>query len=259
MALASREGWLVDEWEFRFVLSRFPEGCFRVCHAGEPIGFVTSLRHERSGWIGNLIVAPPFRGQGVGRELFAAARSILEKLKVETIWLTASNDGLPLYRSLGFRRCDTIIRWRGLGRHRHDDHAQGTAPPGLHRNSLELDRLAWGDRRDELLSAVAGRGMLFEDQDGFLVLQPMGDGHLIGPFAAASGGTAGRLLYGALEAVGRNDSVCLDMPASNRDGVRLLRRKGFAMTGRTELMYAGNAPAYRPELLYGLATAGSCG
>jgi hypothetical protein len=31
------------------------------------------------------------------------------------------------------------------------------------------------------------------------------------------------------------------------------------VTGSTELMYAGVKPDYRPEMLYGLATMGSCG
>jgi hypothetical protein len=33
----------------------------------------------------------------------------------------------------------------------------------------------------------------------------------------------------------------------------------FAVSGTTELMYAGARPDYRPELIYGLATMGSCG
>ena len=56
---------MAEAWEFEFLLEVFPQGCFCIRDdSGKGIAFVTSIRHGRSGWIGNLIVAeraPPPR------------------------------------------------------------------------------------------------------------------------------------------------------------------------------------------------------
>ena len=122
LALSAAERWVAELWEFELLLAEFPQGCFTARgDNGEIVGFVTSFCHLRSGWIGNLIVRPKHRGSGVGKALF---RKTLEALRVagaETIWLTASKSGMPLYEKHGFIRVDTIIRWVGTGRQRHGE------------------------------------------------------------------------------------------------------------------------------------------
>jgi ribosomal protein S18 acetylase RimI-like enzyme len=114
LLLATDEGWMVEPWEFEFLLSEFSRGCFAArAKSGELLGFVTSLRHQRSGWIGNLIVTPAYRGRGIGERLFKKAMEVLLASGAETVWLTASKSGLPLYQKSGFTRIDTIIRWSG--------------------------------------------------------------------------------------------------------------------------------------------------
>ena len=55
MALAIAEYWVVEVWEFDFLLTTFPQGCFCALDcAGKVIGFVTSLCHDNSGWFGHL-------------------------------------------------------------------------------------------------------------------------------------------------------------------------------------------------------------
>jgi len=117
LALASAERWLAEAWEFEFLLTVFPEGCFCVRDgSGNCCGFVTAIRHGRSGWIGNLIVAEQERGRGIGKLLFRTALSVLKDASAETIWLTASTSGRALYEGYGFTRVDTIIRWTAGGR-----------------------------------------------------------------------------------------------------------------------------------------------
>ena len=98
LKMAVAEGWVADSREFVFLLAVFPEGCFCIRDSdGKGIAFVTSLRHEKSGWIGNLIVAEEFRGQGLGEALFRKAMEALHAAGVRTFWLTASKMGKSLY------------------------------------------------------------------------------------------------------------------------------------------------------------------
>ncbi|MFZ4860000.1 MAG: GNAT family N-acetyltransferase [Desulfuromonadaceae bacterium] len=260
LALAAEENWVVEPWEFDFLLLAFPQGCFVArSENGEPIGFVTSLRHDRSGWIGNLIVAVEHRGRGVGEKLFSAALAALHASGAATFWLTASKSGAPLYEKYGFTGIDEIIRWVGEGRQRHTPGDFPVVRGVLDSSETDVDFRAWGDRRDVLLTATTGRGHLFHDESGFISLQSCGDFVQFGPFSAVDSGGAHRLFDVASRNVAQGTKVFVDAPASNREAFSLFNRKRMKIAGSNLLMYAGKKAAYRPEWIYGLATMGSCG
>jgi len=259
LKMAAAEGWVADPWEFAFLLAVFPEGCLCVRgRDGKGIAFVTALRHEKSGWIGNLIVSEGFRGQGLGEALFRKAMGVLQAAGVGTFWLTASNSGRSLYEKYGFNSLDAVVRWSGTGRRRHAGHTRHTELTASTSVS-GIDRQAWGDRRDALLEVTAGRGRLLLEESAFMVIQPCGADIQFGPFSALDSGVAECLCDAALGSVPQETRVYIDAPLSNRSAMRLFSRRGMRITGSTELMYAGARPDYRPEMLYGLATMGSCG
>lgn len=260
LKLAALEGWMAEPWEFEFLLAEFSQGCFAARgDDGKKVGFVTSLRHERSGWIGNLIVAPECRGKGIGEALFKKVMDTLFNSGVETIWLTASKSGMPLYQKFGFNHIDTIVRWKGNGRQRIT--GQETEADGVTDYSLlnDIDSLAWGDRRGALVKVTASRGRVLQQEAGFVVLQKCGNDRQLGPYCAVGYGAADALLKMALNSIPFGTKICLDAPASNRTALQLFNRNRFRITGSNELMYAGVKPAYQPEYIYGLATMGSCG
>ena len=265
LMMAAAEGWVAEPWEIAFLLRVFPEGCFCVRgRYGKGIAFVTGLRHEKSGWVGNLIVAEGFRGKGLGEALFRKALEALHAAGAGTFWLTASDSGKSLYEKYGFNSLDTVIRWSGTGRRRHAGHtelAELTELTELTASTSvsDIDCQAWGDRRDALLAATAGRGRLVLGEPGFLVIQPCGAAMQLGPFSAQDYGSAEYLCDAALGSLSRETRVYIDAPLSNRPAVRLFSRRGMRVTGSTELMYAGRKPDYRSEMLFGLATMGSCG
>jgi ribosomal protein S18 acetylase RimI-like enzyme len=260
LRLATAEGWVAEPWEFEFLLAEFPHGCFAARgDNGETTGYVTSLGLQRSGWIGNLLVAQPFRGRGVGKALFRKALEALRAAGTQTIWLTASKSGTPLYEKHGFRRIDSIIRWVGAGRQRRGVHADTSEHDPLLASSHHLDTRTWGDRREVLLKATAHRGQILQNESGFIVRQPCGEAVQFGPFASLDTQSAVRLFDEALGAVAAETRIFLDVPRSNRGASRLLNRRKMRVCGSSELMYAGTRPDYHPELLYGLATMGSCG
>lgn len=259
LQMAATENWVVDPWEFNFLLSEFPQGCFTARHeSGDTAGFVTAIRHERSGWIGNLIVAEKFRGLGIGEDLFKKAMEALHDSGVETIWLTASSSGQALYEKYGFRSIDRIIRWVGTGRERHCADSVAVCPGAL-ALSINIDAFAWGDNRKALLEATASRGQLIQRESGFIVRQQFGDIVQLGPFSTMDAGDAEQLLDEGLRTVPSGTKVCIDAPVSNSTVLTLYNRRRMRISGSNELMYAGTRPAYRAENIYGLATMGSCG
>ena len=258
--LAAAEGWLVDSWEFDFLLAAFPAGCLCVRNeSGAGVAFVTSVPYERSGWIGNLIVAAHHRGQGIGEALFLRALQVLREAGADTVWLTASKQGQSLYGKHGFKVIDTINRWSGTGRQRHQEHSPLTGRDCSEMSVGPIDCRVWGDRRDVLLAATIRRGILLNNRSGFLVMQPCGAATQLGPFSALEGKGAETLFDAALCTVPGGVTVYLDAPASNRSALRLFNRHRMRIAGTTELMYAGKRPDFHPEYLYGLATMGSCG
>ncbi len=254
LALAAAEGWVSDPWEFSFVMGTFPRGCLAVEY-GTAVAFVTAARYTLSGWIGNLIVAKGFRGRGYGSRLMGRALDELLAAGVKTVWLTASEQGRPLYEKMGFREIDSVVRWRGT--------ATGGGKRGgdpLHLDELAtLDRAGWGDDRSGLLAAVAARGMVMRERGGFVAVQPCDGGFQAGPWSAVDEGVAERLLDRARSCPGRGEQVLLDVPARNVRAARILTGAGFTAVGRTVLMYSGAPPAYDPDRIFALATMGSIG
>lgn len=256
LALAAAEQWVTGQGELDFLLSSFPAGCFCVRdQTGNGAGFVTCLKHGRGGWIGNLIVRPDLRGQGIGEALFLRGVEALQAAGVETIWLTASEMGRQLYEKHGFATIDRIIRWAGEARGLAD--AAETCGRGAF--DCSLDALCWGDRRDRLLEWATGRGLSIAEPGASAILQSAGAAIQLGPWAATDGNRAGRLFAVALSLASAGTTMICDTPLSNGTCQELLQKTGFSRRGETRLMCCGAEPAYRPEYLYALATLGSSG
>ena len=68
-----REGWDPTVELFRVWLAHDAAGDFVAEIAGRPVGLVTTTCYARTAWIGNLIVVPEHRRQGIGRTLMKRA------------------------------------------------------------------------------------------------------------------------------------------------------------------------------------------
>ena len=254
LALARGEGWISERWEFEFLLAQFPRGCLAAWDDGEPVGYVTSIKYGESGWIGNLIVRGAFRGKGVGSALMDRALQALAGAGAETVWLTASKQGKPMYEKLGFTAVDVINRWEGKGSWR----GAGKRIADSRNDILAMDYAGWGDRRDAVIDAALRRGSLFCADGAFLISQPCGDGIQVGPWGGESV-CAARLLNEVLPEAGKGARMVLDVPIRNTGQTALLMGKGFSIRSSALLMYRGKAPAYAPELICALASMGGMG
>lgn len=254
LVLAAAEGWVCERWEFEFLLEAFPGGCLVAREGGGTLGYITAIGYETSGWIGNLIVSSCCRGQGVGTMLMESALAVLDGTGRETVWLTASRQGKPIYERLGFAAVDVINRWVGNGL------LEGNPEPatGSRDDILAIDSAGWGDRRVALIDAVARRGKLLSSNGAFLFTQQCPEGIQFGPWGGSEG-YASALLDDALLVAGKGVKVLLDVPIRNTVQTALLLGRGFAVRGSALLMYRGVMPTYVPERIWALASMGSMG
>ena len=254
LTLAAEEGWICDRWEFEFLLEQFPLGCLAAREGGRPVGYVTAIKYASSGWVGNLIVRGSCRGKGVGNSLMENALEALATEGTETVWLTASKLGKPIYEKLGFTAVDVINRWVGRGVWNGSTERTAASRGDL----LAMDSAGWGDRRDAIIDATVRRGKLFRADGAFLISQPCGDGVQVGPWGGGNV-CAAHLLDEVLLEAGKGARVVLDVPIRNTGQTALLLGRGFSIRGSTLLMCRGKAPAYIPELIGALASMGSMG
>lgn len=254
LAYAAGEGWITDRCELAFLRCCCPHGCLAAVVDGEPAAFIMAMQYAASAWVGNLLVAPHHRRQGLGRLLMNEVLQRFDSSGTETVWLTASSDGAPLYRTLGFVPIDTIERWRTTGSLQTAFHRAVDLEP-----VAVLDAHGWGDSRARLFAGIQDCAGWLLRKDGFLRCLPVGAGLQLGPWGALSGRGAAELLATTMKAVSGEGAIFLDSPQQNRAAARLLQMHGFTRSGETLLMYRGTLPAYRPELVYALASMGSYG
>ncbi len=169
------------------------------------------------GFIGNVIVQPAYRSQGLGKQLMGAALDWLVAAGVCQVELDATVQGRPLYTRLGF--VATVVSWHLMAPLRNL-RADGlvTDPDQVRIEPLDaatiervaqLDRDAFGGDRRGLLALMLGLsesyGWMATDESssprGYLIVRPPEHGRpgwRIGPWIAQSPSVAAALLRHAV-------------------------------------------------------------
>jgi GNAT superfamily N-acetyltransferase len=252
---ARQEGWRVPANELGLFRGPLAECAFVLKERGAPRGFVTAVHHERSGWIGNLIVPADLRGRGCGGLLLRHALEVLRRRGVDSIWLTASDLGRPIYEKLGFRPMDGIRRYTltiGEG-------GAGSSPAAGGEALLRGDCRVWGESRP-LLGHLALGGFVAASGGTAALLQEGETMRVIGPWVSAeSCPRENRLVLTALlSAATPGTELAADILESSPAGA-LLAAAGFEPRVRTDLMVLGPASGVQLSQLVALASLGSIG
>ncbi len=158
---------------------------------GRIVGSALAWRYgEEHASLGLVIVREGERGKGLGRRML---EEMLERLKGRTVFLNATEDGLALYRKLGFVEIGRILQHQGMAptmpladvvrnqRVRPIGGADGDIP-ALYSRASGVDRGA-------LLQTLSANGptvVLERDYEavGFALMRRFGHGRLIGPIVA---------------------------------------------------------------------------
>jgi ribosomal protein S18 acetylase RimI-like enzyme len=254
-----REDWDATAELFEACLAHDPDGCFIAEADDLRVGMVTTTRHRHTAWIGNLIVAPEYRKQGLGGRLMTHAIDYLARQGVQTIRLEADPPGIKLYRRLGF-----VDEFESL-RFELQAHEETTAVTAKHVTPADLPDLTafdaeyFGDQRDRLLrllhrQAGAAYGLRQGERlRGYVLAIRSRFGIRIGPLVATSRDVAEALLQSVL-AQWQDTTIVLGVPSPNQHAVKLFESYGFERTPSSFRMVYGEPVAFgRPENIFAIA------
>ena len=228
------EGWYTETLlEIAGFYAYDPQGCLIAELEGKPVGMGFGMPYSGFGFLGELIVLPEVRGQGIGQALMQQIMSYLHACGCSTVFLDGVLPAVPLYERLGFRKICRSLRFRGSLQGRQHAYVQPMRTDDL-QDVYTLDRATFGADRSFFLQ----RRLHFYPalckvarSDGRLLGFCMGRiGHLgisVGPWVASAEMESPHDLLDtlALEAPGAPLAVgCL---VANEKAVETLRRLDF--------------------------------
>ena len=250
--LSSEQKWphRVEDWEmllslgFGYVVERH----------GEVIGTAMAwLYGLDAATLGMVIVSAKAQGLGLGRRLMEA---VLADLGDRTVLLNATDEGVPLYRKLGFESGGAIFQHQGAA---FSVPMAGLIPDERVRplgakdmaTLRSLARRATGMDRDALIDAVVrgAQGVVLTRKNepvGFALFRRFGHGYVVGPTIAPDTGGAKALISHWL---GSNSGMfCrLDVPVESNLSV-WLEELGLPCVGRVIRMARGTRPPADPSI-----------
>jgi len=251
--LVATEGWRVPQIERQLFQGELAQ-CARVLMVDDEFsGLVTFVTHEKSGWIGNLIVPGHLRGQGYGGFLFKAALKALSQSGTSSVWLTASTLGQPIYEKAGFVAVDRIERWLLLADQQSSSDFKDVQQGAL----LQADRSAWKENRSSLLSQLLKNGRVYRCHESVALLQPGVDMKIIGPWYGRNKAHHRQLLRELVAAATPASELVIDLLASS-SLQQALTDSGFVCRGSNQLMIKGELSADLAGMV-SLASLGSIG
>jgi ribosomal protein S18 acetylase RimI-like enzyme len=154
MKLKEAAGWNQTEADWQRLLSLEPEGCFAAVEQDRLVGTTTTTTYDDDlAWIGMVLVEPASRRQGIASQLMKTALEYLNG-KVKYVKLDATPDGKLVYEKFGFRVESLIERWSGLASPKLGTSSVEESSRELHCSLYELDLLAFGANRSELVRTL---------------------------------------------------------------------------------------------------------
>lgn len=214
-----------------------PAGCFAVDCDDRLVASATLLSYGASlAWLGMVLTLPAYRGRGFARALVEHALAYADHCRIAAVKLDATQQGLPLYKTLGFREEEPIERWVA-----HDIVA---APAAIGDASLtgeqvvHMDSHAFGVPRPELIQSLLSRGRRFTCADGFLLSRPGAVASYLGPCVAQSESSARKLVVECLRQSG--GSWFWDLLPANPRVVAMAQALGFQRARQLVRMVRGN-------------------
>jgi predicted N-acetyltransferase YhbS len=220
---------------------------FVACQDGRVAGVASGVRFGRTGWLGNVAVDDDARGQGIGMAISQRAVDWLHQAGTETVLLTATELGRPIYERLGF--IDEGISY-GIWEQRQPlilgGDRSATLRPGQIDAVLTQDAEVTGEDRRSYLAPFADRAWVAAGpgQAGYWVALPWGGG----PVIAANAASARPLI---VEMLRTSPGSRLAFPELNAHGAAIAVSLGFTLARRVRRMRLGPPlPGYRPGAIF---------
>lgn len=249
-------GWPTGTWFFDPVLR-----CGGVLplvrdSSGRLAGMGLGVAFGTGGFIGNMVVHPEYRRQGLGAAIFEFLLGWFEAKGVEAVQLEATPDGQPLYERYGFSETWESMSGLCMSVPGPDP---GAEVHGVQENEwaevAALVERAYGEPRVPLLKALAHlpdtlEAAVLREQGrvtAFAVRRPA----RIGPFVAESDASAERLARVLLNRAGKGTRVPVGHPSHT-----LFWEKLGIEVEPYDVRMARGTPKGDPGLLYAMLNGG---
>ena len=260
--MAAAEGWNPGWHDGAAFHAADPQG-FLVAQAddGRVLGCISAFSYGADfGFIGLFIVAPPWRGQGIGSFLWAAG---MQQLRGRVVGLDGVLAQQDYYRRKGFELAWRNARFAGVAQ----PSAQKLDACIVPLESVDFAQVCADDRRvfpapreafwRAWLAMPGARGLAWMEQGrlaGWGVIRPCREGYKIAPLLAERPGIAGALYDALGRQVPAGSPVFLDVPLPNSDVLELVHERGLKCVFETARMYRGAAPACELGRVYGITS-----
>jgi len=258
---AAREGWNPGLHDAACFHAADPDGFLCAESGGQIVGCIAAVSYAgRFGFIGLYIVAPAWRGRGIGQRLWAAGMARLAGQAVGLDGVPAQQDN---YRRSGFALAWQNARFAGVARPAAAAEAAAVVPlGGVDFAALCADDLrVFPAPREAFLRAWItmpdATGLAWLDRDhlrGWGVIRRCREGHKIGPLVADDRAVASALYSALCAQLPAGEPVFLDVPLPNAQAVALVEANGMQRIFETARMYAGTAPPIDLARLYGITS-----
>lgn len=264
-ALRDAAGWKTQPWAVHEAMRAPHARFFLAVDEDGAAGMGSGISYGRLGVVGNMVVAPSRRREGIGSAILREVLGFLDDRGVERTELFATDAGRPLYERHGFSSIRpgrlAEIPAAALSRLRED--RDTTVRPALHADLAALAAYDGprfgGDRTPILRAALADpeRSTILAAREGVIVGYAVvrEGGTRLGPWLADDTRAAAALLRTALRArpPGLDAAVMAMAPAENATGRTWLEAIGATLSGSDGRMARGTAVPRRLETVYGNA------
>jgi len=247
--LSAQAGWNQTAEDWKTLLELSPEGCLAIEVDGQLAATTTLLCYgRRLAWIGMVLTKAEYQRRGFARKLLAFALESADRMGIATIKLDATDQGQPLYESLGFRSEQEVERWSRPGEDAVQLSASRAPAEKVWRDS---DSLAFGADRSHLLERLARLNPPILVSRSYLFSRPGRVSAYLGPCISENLGTAQRIIEECIQ-----NTRCAwswDLLPQNQDAVVLARDLGFSPKRHLVRMARGTELREKEDAIYAIA------
>ena len=239
-ACTAAEGWRTEtRGTFEGFYAHDPAGCLIAEREGTPLGICIGTLYGASGvsrpqgFVGELIVVPEARGQGLGRRLLDRAVAHLRGADAQSIYLDAVLAAVPLYERAGFRKLCRSLRFGGtLEGQAHSSvrpmrAADLDAVCALDRRAFGADRRFFLERRWQQFPALCQVMERDGQLAGFVLSKRVDDLLAVGPWVVSPEAARPADLLHALARAAPGCTLGLGVLETNQAAVQAVRALGL--------------------------------
>ena len=207
-------------------------------------GLGTAVAHNGSGWIGERLMMPRFKGPELEGELLDALMKELHTRECTTIYALVPAESLPVFEARGFVREGDYVCYAGGKSEPPTLDEVELCEPHHSMGILHLDRVASGEQRRVLISEhfYASRIYVEKGRVRGSYMPLLGDGLLL----ADRPDVGEELLRWHMPHVQE-----VWVPEANPVAREFLSIRGYTEQGRRYRMHQGPALPWKPEMVYG--------